>query len=136
MPFVLDCSLALAWALPDEDHPGAETLSEKLESDYALAPAIWPLEFANALLMAQRRQRITQAETQRILAWFGDLPITLDAMDYTRAANEVLPLARKYALTTYDAAYLELALRLKLPLATLDAKLAAACKKTGVPVLS
>jgi predicted nucleic acid-binding protein len=86
--------------------------------------------------VAQRRKRITQAEAQRILAWFGRLPITFDAMDYARATNEVLPLARKHGLTTYDAAYLELAVRLKLPLATLDEKLAAACKKAGVPVLA
>ena len=133
---VLDCSTALAWCFPDEkaDYPLA--VLDSLGSGGAFVPSIWPLEVANALLVGERRNRCTQADT---IAWTGFLPllpITVDGETTRRAWGDVLTLARSQGLSVYDATYLELAVRLGLPLATLDDKLNAAAARIGVTVHS
>jgi predicted nucleic acid-binding protein len=135
MVFVLDSSVALAWLLPDEANPSADALADRLTQQAALVPAIWPLEVGNALLMAQRRSRIKDDDLLRLAATLLALPIQVDQSPSARALVAVLELAKQHGLTTYDAAYIELAQRRSLPLATLDAKLRQACVATKVSVL-
>jgi predicted nucleic acid-binding protein len=131
--FVLDSSIALSWCLPDES--GTDQVQREVAGSGAIAPAHWPLEVANALLMAERRQRINAEFRNATLRDLAALPITFDAETSVRAWNETLRLAEAYRLTAYDAAYLELAQRLALPLATLDAELRVAARKHGIGLL-
>ena len=131
--FVLDGSVALAWYFKDEADPYADAVAARLPSARAAVPQIWHLEVANALLMGERRQRSTEAQAARWLYYLRSLPITVDEETGSRAWDEVLRLARGHRLSAYDAAYLELAVRRSLPLATLDDKLKAAASALGVP---
>ena len=131
---VLDCSVALCWYFRDEADPYADGVATKLTSTEAVVPSLWPLEVANAVLMGEQRNRSTQADAQRWIAVLETLPITLDGETAAHAWNDTLKLARAQNLSAYDAAYLELALRRGLPLATLDAELKAAAQAVGVPL--
>jgi len=131
--FVLDGSLALAWYFKDEADPYADAVAARFPSARALVPVNWPLEVANAVLMGERRQRGTQAQAAKWLGYLGSLPIAVDEETNERAWDELLSLGRAHRLSAYDAAYLELALRRGLPLATLDDKLKAAASAAGVP---
>ncbi len=133
---VLDCSITAAWFFEDEDSALAEHVLGSLDTDEAVVPSIWPLEMANVLVLAERTQRVTTAKTEQFLARLSDLPIALDRRDADQAFTGVLRLARLYLLTAYDAAYLELALREGLPLATLDGPLRSAASKAGVALIS
>jgi len=97
-------------------------------------PPLWPLEVANALLVGERRSRITPAETARFLAILATFPITVDDETVAHAWLDTMHLARAQNLSSYDAAYLELALRRGLPLAALDGKLKTAAQAVGVPL--
>ena len=130
---VIDSSIVLSWCLPDEG--GADQIQEAVASAGALAPAHWPLEVANALLMAERRRRITTDFRNATLQDLKTLPITLDAETTARAWRDTLQLVEAHRLTMYDAAYLELAQRRTLPLATLDAELGSAARALGIPLL-
>jgi predicted nucleic acid-binding protein len=99
----------------------------------AAVPAIWALEVANAVLMGERRQRSTEAQATKWLGYVRSLPIAVDDESNDHAWGEVLSLARAHHLSSYDAAYLELALRRGLPLAILDDKLKIAASALGVP---
>jgi predicted nucleic acid-binding protein len=101
-----------------------------------MAPALWPVELANALAMGERRKRITRSDTTRFLALIAALPIEIDPETSARALDYVLPLARTFSLTSYDATYLDLAMREGLTLATLDADLRKAARKAGVRIFS
>jgi predicted nucleic acid-binding protein len=98
----------------------------------AYVPNLWPLEVANALLVGERRGRTTPADTARFLAILGTFPIAVDDETATRAWVETMHLARAHVLSAYDSSYLELAMRLGLPLATLDDKLKTAANAVGV----
>ena len=132
MAFVLDASVAACWAFDDEDHPKAAEALDRLVREAAHAPSLWRLEIYNVLLVSERRGRISEADTQAYLASLRRLPIHLD---FAPVEADLLRLARTYALSAYDAAYLELALRLGQPLATLDRHLAGAAASAGVAVL-
>ena len=134
--FVLDGSLALAWYFKDEADPYADAVAARLPTARAAVPLIWPLEVANAVLMGERRQRSTEAQAAQWLTYLGCLPIAVDDQTSDRAWGEVLSLARAHGLSAYDAAYLELALRRGLPLATLDDRLKAAASAVGVPAFA
>jgi predicted nucleic acid-binding protein len=134
--FVLDGSLALAWYFKDEADPYADAVAARFPAARAVVPLIWPLEVANAVLMGERRQRSTEAQAAQWLSFLGSLPIAVDDETSDRAWGEVLSLARAHRLSSYDAAYLELALRRGLPLATLDDKLRAAASALGVPAFA
>jgi len=129
---VVDCSLSLAWYLEDEQSDYADAVLKVLPTKEAVVPPLWRYEIANGLLLAERRGRTTIGAVPRILALFEGLPIRVDATGHERARREVLDLARQEKLTTYDAAYLELALREGVPLATLDTDLKAAAARVGV----
>jgi len=130
--FVLDASVTLAWAFEDERDAMAERVLDELERSEAATPHVWPLEVANALVVAERRGRISPADANRFGALLLDLPLVVDPLERRRPLTEVRRLARAHGLTAYDASYLELALRLGVPLATGDRALAAAARDTGV----
>ena len=135
MAFVLDCSVALAWVLPDEGSAYADALLERLVAEGAVVPPVWPLEVGNVLLVALRRRRIRQTEFEPLLERLKRLPIEVDLGTTDHAFAGVLVLAAQHGLTTYDAAYLELARRRRLPLATLDKQLRSACRAAKIEVL-
>ena len=135
MPFVLDSSVALAWLLPDEGSEVIDQLADRLEQDTASVPSIWSLEVGNALLVAQRRGRIKDDELVRMIAALDSLPIEVDSEAAKAGVLAVVGLAKRLGLTTYDAAYVELAHRQGLPLATSDERLRTACAAMQVPVL-
>jgi len=132
MAFVLDASVALAWFLAGEATRHTEAVLERLHGSEAAVPVVWPLEVANAFLMAERRQRITPSQTADAVGNLTALPIRVDDGALGEAWGTVLRLARDHGLTAYDASYLELAMRLGLPLATQDARLGAAAGRVGV----
>ena len=131
MTFVLDASTTVAWAL-DESNRWAAQAWTRMRGDPALVPTLWWFELRNALVVNERRGRLTERETARFLHDISLLAITVD-----RAPSEagVLTLARRHGLTVYDAAYLELALREAVPLATLDQALSAAAQAEGVALV-
>lgn len=129
--FVLDCSVVLAWCFEDEGGRYAERVLESLTEDEAVVPAIWPLEVANALLVAERRKRIKQADSVRFVSLLRNLPIEIDGETATRAMGDTMAIARREMLSAYDAAYLELSMRCGAPLATLDKAMKKAMKRLG-----
>ena len=135
MNFVLDCSIAMAWCFEDEATDFTDSLLESLAQVSVLVPSIWSLEVANVLAISERRGRTNQAKITQFLRLLGNLPIIVDAKTVEKAFTDVLTLARTHKLTSYDAAYLELALREGLPLATLDERLKRAALNIGVTTL-
>src|SRR5262245_53905167 len=131
--FVLDGSLTLAWYFEDESNPYADAVAASFPRATAVVPSIWHLEVANGVLMGERRKRSKEAQAAKWLAYLSSLPIAIDEETSAKACSDVLHLARAHGLSAYDAAYLELALRRGLSLATLDAPLKAAAKAAGVP---
>jgi predicted nucleic acid-binding protein len=133
-PLAIDASIALNWCFPDEHDTYAYAVLDALENTSAMAPSLWAIELANAIAMGEKRKRLTRGEATRFLALVGSLPIHIDSQTAVRAFDHTLPLARTYVLTAYDAAYLELAMREGLVLATLDDQLRKAARKAGVKV--
>ncbi len=133
---VLDASSALSWCFEDEAGPGADALIDRVATAGALVPAIWPLEVANALVVAERRNRIAHENSTAFIAMIEQLPITIDSGTASRAFNDTITLARDHVLSSYDAAYLELAVRSKLPLVTNDEQLARAAARLGLSSLA
>jgi predicted nucleic acid-binding protein len=132
---VLDSSATLAWIYGDETTEAIHRVFDAIADDGAVVPAIWRLEVANSLTMAVRRQRIDPDFRRAALADLALLDITTDQQTDSFAWTDTLNLADHLHLTVYDAAYLELARRRMLPLATLDQELRAAATATGVTVL-
>ena len=132
MAFVLDCSVAIAWIFADETTEMALKLLESLAHDSAVVPQLWPLEVANVLLVATRRGRIREQDWPQLIDALDALPIEVDGQTHSRAWTMTLGIASRHGLSAYDAAYLELASRRNLPLATLDTRLAEACRAMGV----
>ena len=132
MQFVLDCSVAISWCLVDENNGYANAILAMMPDSEAFVPGIWSLEIANTLVVAERRNRITQEQSEQAIALLHSLLIQVDLVTDAKALDATLKLARQEGLAAYDAAYLELALRLQLPLATLDTQLAEAATRCGV----
>jgi predicted nucleic acid-binding protein len=132
--FVVDNSVVMSWCFQDEGDTYAEAVLESLETAESFVPAVWPLEVGNVLLVAERRRRLSPASVVRFLALLGGLPIAVEQETSERMLKEILALAREHELSTYDASYLDLAMRLELPLATRDAALEKAAKTCRVPV--
>jgi predicted nucleic acid-binding protein len=131
---VLDCSIVMAWYFVDESSEYADEVARRLPRQAAFVPLNWPLEVANVLFMGERRKRSTQTQGERLLRTLKSLPITLDDETNLHAWDITLSLARAHDLTAYDAAYLELAIRRGLSLASLDDKLKTAAQAVGVPL--
>lgn len=133
--FVLDASVALSWCFGDEATPATQHLLDQLANDRAIVPGLWPLELGNILVSAERRGRIGAARLAEFVALIDALDIEVDTETPERGLGAILALARSEKLTTYDAAYLELAMRLGLPLATKDQALRVAATRNGVTLL-
>jgi predicted nucleic acid-binding protein len=133
--FVLDSSMTMAWAFRDETTPGTLDILELATSEACWAPGVWPLEVCNAVISAQRRGRFTSDDVPLFLDLVGRLGVSVEGLTLQHAVEDVLPLAVRQTISSYDAAYLDLALRKKAPLATLDAGLARAARASGVDVI-
>jgi predicted nucleic acid-binding protein len=131
--FVVDTSVATAWCFEDEATKITEAALDRLLDEQALVPAIWPLEVANVLLVAERRGRLSEAQATRFAQLVGQLPIDVD--DAATDVPSIIAAGRQHGLSAYDASYLVLAERHGIPLATLDRDLARAARKAGVPLL-
>ena len=136
MRFVIDNSVVMRWLLNDgsqERLAYAHKVLDLLTQDTgeALVPGVWPLEVANVLVKAQAKGLVSEARASAFVGLLAEMTITVDASTATRALGDTLQLARRFKLSSYDAAYLELALREGLPLATLDADLQNAISQVG-----
>jgi predicted nucleic acid-binding protein len=131
--FVVDTSVVMSWCFQDETSPLADFVLDSLIKVTAFVPSVWPLEIGNVLLVAERRRRLNEAGTARFLSLLSDLPIVVEQEPPERMFKEILSLAREHKLSSYDASYLDLAMRKGLALATLDADLAAAARRSRVP---
>lgn len=137
MKFVLDASVALLWLVPQTNPAGvdyADATLTALKESQAVVPSLLALEIANVVSKVESKGIVTEADSQRFITLFGQFNIVIDQATATQALGDTLNLARRYKLSAYDAAYLELALRTGLPLATLDADLAKAASIAGVPI--
>ena len=130
--FVLDASISLAWWLDPEAQAFPHAVLESLETNEALAPSVWPLEVGNALLVAERRNKVTRTMTSEIIQRLQELPIIVEQESPHRMFSEIRTLAQRCQLTSYDASYLDLAMQHGIPLATLDAALIRAASECGV----
>jgi predicted nucleic acid-binding protein len=133
---VLDASATFPWLFEDEASPAADALLDHVAEHGAVVPALWFLECANGLATAERRGRIDGAGVARAIGLLRRLPLVVDDAAPSRALDAVLDLARAHRLTTYDAGYLDLALRRGLPLATDDGPLRAAAGAAGITLLA
>lgn len=134
MPFVLDNSVVTGWYLPDQATEYCEAIAVQLESDKALVPALWQMELANVLKTACTRGKLSLDAARQILDALGTLPIEIDAGP-TPGQRQLFELAMRSKLSSYDAAYLELAMRHGLPLATQDEQLKEAAIAVGIAIL-
>ena len=130
--FVLDASTTLAWLFADEISTYADSVFQAFADDSAVVPEIWAPEVANALLVAERKGRITPSETAGNLSDLEALSITILSRGLESSLRRALPLARTYDLSAYDASYLQLALDEEAPLATSDGRLSKAAVAAGV----
>lgn len=135
MSLVLDSSATLAWIYSEETTESIRQLFNAVADNGAIVPTLWRLEVANSLTLAVRRRRIDADFRRAALADLALLEIATDPQTDSRAWGETLALADRFRLSVYDAAYLELAQRRTLPLATLDEELCAAAGALGIPVL-
>lgn len=135
--FVLDASIVLTWCFPDEQAQKAQEVSERIASgDTVVVPAFWRHEILNALLVGERRNRLTPELIRMFIADLNRLPVNVDdGATPDTVFNTTQALCRKHGLTAYDAAYLEIAIRGGHPLATADDDLRRAAVAEGVPVL-
>ena len=135
MSFVLDNSVALSWCFEDEQTPSVMALLDRVVETGAMAPLLWPLEALNGLLVAERRRRLDAAKRAELAGLLRALPITLDDDTAEKSWEDTARLAERFTLSVYDATYLELAQRRRLPLASKDRALRSAAAALGVVVL-
>jgi predicted nucleic acid-binding protein len=133
MAFVLDASVTACWAFDDEDHPDASRAFERMQAEEGVVPGLWWFEVRNILIVNERRRRIAESDTAAFLL---DLPLLRLRADQSPEENAILRLARAHRLSVYDAAYLELARREGLPLATLAGDLRKAAASEGVALVT
>ena len=134
--FVLDASVTLSWAFKDETTGYTEKVLESLLEYTAIVPSIWPLEIGNGLLVAERRKRLTHADSFQFLNMLSQLPIEVEYHTMEIMSGKIIELARKERLSSYDASYLEIAMRHGLPLATKDRALRMSAKRCGVEIFA
>jgi predicted nucleic acid-binding protein len=133
--FVVDNSIVMTWCFQDEMVPYAEAVLDSLAEAVAVVPAIWPLEVINVLLVAERNGRLHEADSVRFVSLIGQLPIMVDRSWPERLMRDLLAIGRIHNLSSYDTAYLELAMRQGLPIATLDKRLHQAARRIDLPIL-
>ena len=130
--FVVDNSVVMSWCFKDEDNPYADLVLGRIEEATAYVPSVWPLEVVNVLLAAERKKLISETDSIRFLRLLSQLPILVQHESPERAMKDILNLARAHDLSSYDASYLDLAMKKGLPLATLDKKMRKAAKSMNV----
>jgi len=135
MQWVFDASITMAWCFEDEKTTATEALLDRLRATPAAVPQLWCWEVGNMLALATRKGRIATAARAQFIALLHALPIQFDGLSAQQALSATLSLAESHGLTVYDASYLELAMRLGVPLASLDADLRAAATAAGVAML-
>ena len=135
MSLIVDSSAALAWVHEDEKNPGTDAVLDRVVDQGAIVPSLWHLEVANGLQVSIRRGRISEGNRDTALAFLASLDIEVDPDTTRHAWSDTLALSTRFNLTAYAAAYLELAHRRVLPLASLDGELRAAASTLGVDVL-
>jgi predicted nucleic acid-binding protein len=133
--FVVDNSIVMAWCFEDEATKYTDTVQEMLINNRAFVPSIWPLEVANVLLVAERKKRISKADSGRFIALLFQLPIEVGKSEPNRVFHDTLYLARQHRLSSYDASYLALAIRMGLPIASLDKAIIRAAKSIKIGIL-
>ena len=131
--FVIDNSVVMSWCFEGEGDPYAEAVLESLADGEAFVPGIWALELGNVLLVAERKKRLTRASAVRFLELVIGLPLTVEQEMPRRTLREIVSLARDQKLSTYDASYLDLAMRLGLPISTLDASIRKSAGRLRIP---
>lgn len=131
---VVDASTALAWCFQDEISDYADSVLVSLEGKTILVPAVWSLEIANAILVGERKKRLRQPEIRRFTTLLESLSLVQEMRPVGENVSNVLPVAREYGLSAYDAAYLELSIRRGAAIATLDGRLQKAAKQAGVEI--
>lgn len=128
----------MSWCFSDETNAYADLVLNSMQapqnSVVAVVPSLWSLEVTNVLLVAERRQRLTLAQTTRAVTLLQALPITIDSFTAQQAMEHTLALGRNYGISAYDAAYLELAMRSGLPIATVDQRLSVIASQCGVKI--
>ena len=132
--FVVDNSVVMAWCFKDEASPFADAVLTSLMGATAIVPGIWPLEVVNVLLVAECQKRLRESDSVRFISLLTQLPIVVERTWPEKMMRDLLALGRANSLSSYDAAYLELAMRQGLPIATLDSKLLEAAKHVDVPI--
>ena len=133
--FVVDNSVVMSWCFKDETNQYADAILDCLSDATAFVPSIWPLEGANVLLVAERKKRLSEADSVRFITLLSQLPIIMERERPERMMKDLLALARSNNLSSYDASYLDLSMRKGIPIATLDTRLITASKKTNIPIL-
>ena len=132
--FVLDNSVVMSWCFKDETNRYADAVLDKLSEAKAIVPSIWPLEVVNVLLVAERNKRLQQAASVRFITLLLQLPIEVEQEGPEKMMRELLALARSTNLSSYDASYLDLAMRKNCPIATLDKRIRDAAKDVSVAI--
>lgn len=134
--FVIDNSVVMSWCFKDQANPYADSILAKLTEAVAYVPSVWSLEVVNVLLAAERKKCISEADSVHFISLLSQLPIVVEYESPEKAMKDLLGSARAQSLSSYDASYLDLAMRKGLPLATLDEKLRKAAKSTKVALLT
>ncbi|MDZ7698515.1 MAG: type II toxin-antitoxin system VapC family toxin [Deltaproteobacteria bacterium] len=132
--FVIDNSVVMSWCFKDEASEYADAVLDSLQESSALVPSIWPLEVVNVLLVAERKRRLSKADSVRFITLLSKLPIIVEYERTETMMNELLTLARVNNLSSYDTAYLDLSLRKGLPISTTDTRLIKAAKNADVTI--
>lgn len=132
---IVDASVVLAWFFRDEKSAAIDAMWARTDAELLTVPTHWFAEVANGMLVGERRRRSTEAQAALTIELLDAMDVDIDGDGTRRAMTAILPLARRHQLTVYDAAYLELAMRRNLPLATLDTALAGAARAAGVTVV-
>jgi len=134
--FVVDNSVVMSWCFKDETNTYADIVLNRLTEATAVVPSIWPLEVVNVLLVAERQKRLSESDSIRFITLLSQLPIFVEDERPEKMMKDLLALARTNHLSSYDASYLDLAMRKGYPIATLDSKLIEAARRIHVPILA
>ena len=135
-PFVIDNSVVMTWCFEDEISAYGDSILNRLSKATAVVPAVWPLEVVNVLLVAERRGRLTAADSGRFISLLLQLPIVVEQWHPEKIMKEVLDVGRAQKLSSYDASYLSLAIAKGYPIATMDTNMLEAARQLGVKILT
>lgn len=130
--FVVDNSVVLSWVLKDENSKKSQKILNNLTSSRGYVPSLWPYELANALFVAQKRDRIKEVDSAAFIKHLKKLPIFIEESEYDTITKDVLSLSREHNITVYDASYMELAIRKNIAMASFDKLIIRLCQKIGI----